>query len=413
MSTMRLALLGGPQAVPKGSLAPRWPTADESEEEQLREVLRDDVWGATGMGPKIAEFNRVWADYCDTRRSVALANGTVTIELAVRAFGIGPGDEVIVPAWTFIATAAAVLNVGATPVFVDVEPRHLCIAPDAVEAAVSERTRGIVPVHLAGHPCDMDTLVEISARCGLALIEDAAQAHGAIWRGKKMGSFGDAGSYSFQQSKNLQCGEGGSVVTNDEELADRLHYSLSKFGRGVGREYEPYIHHELAGNASMTEFQAAVLLAQFARFEEQAVRRAAAAAFLTTLLLRIDGITPLAVDSRVDRHGCHLFLSHYDTASFDGLPRDEFIRALDAEGVPCFSIYPGPLFRQPMFDLGRSTVRGTRQRIVTHDCPETISAAQTTVAFPQTMLLVDHDALSAVPQAIEKVRHGAIGLMRT
>ena len=166
------------------------------------------------MGPKIKELNEKWAAYCGTKRSVALANGTVTMELALRARGIGPGDEVIVPAWTFMATAIVVLQVGAVPVFVDVDPNNLCIDPVRIEEAITERTRAIIPVHYGGHPCDMDRIMEIARRHELVVIEDAAQAHGAIWRGLKMGKFGDCGSYSFQQAKNLQCGEGGSLVTD-------------------------------------------------------------------------------------------------------------------------------------------------------------------------------------------------------
>lgn len=405
-----LALNGGTPVAGARELQPSWPIYDDSELRLLGDVLRNPTWGATGLGPKIDEFNEAWAGYSGTRRSVLLANGTVTLELALRALGVGPGDEVIVPAWTFMATAVAVLQVGATPVFIDVDPRHLCLNPDATANAVTTSTRAIVPVHLAGHPCDMDALTALAARHGLVIIEDAAQAHGATWRGRSVGSFGECGSFSFQQSKNLQCGEGGSVVTDDAELADRLHYSLSKFGRGLRDAYAPFAHYELAGNASATEWQAAILLAQLARLEDQAARRAQCRRRLAEDLDGTEGVTPVPVDPRVTRHGCHLFLFRYDADAFAGLERDRFATALAAEGVPCFSLYPRPLFQEPIYDLDRLVVRGTQLRIKIQPCPESERAAREVLALPQTLLLAGESAMPLVRIAIEKVRRGAAGL---
>jgi dTDP-4-amino-4,6-dideoxygalactose transaminase len=406
-----LAISGGPRAAGPGTIGPRWPIFGQEERDQLAEVLESDVWGATGLGPKIDELNSSWAGYCGTKRSVALANGTVTLELALRALGIRPGDEVIVPAWTFMATVAVVPLCGAVPVFVDVDRNTLCMDPEAVEAAISERTRALIPVHFAGHPCDMDRLGEVSRKHDLVVVEDAAQAHGAVWRGKKMGRFGACGSYSFQQSKNLQCGEGGSIVTDDDALADRLHYSLSKFGRGIGERYEPFTHYELAGNATMTEFQAALLLAQLTRLEDQTDRRHRSATLLRNLLDNVEGAEPLPMDSRVDRHGCHLFLFRYDASSFCGLARSTFIAALNAEGVPCSALYPRPLFEEPMYDLERLVVRGTGTAIRVTECPETSRAAQDIVAIPQSVLLADEAELRLIPQAIEKIRADALELV--
>lgn len=400
----KLAIKGGPKLFPKGWVGPRWPMYGEEEKKQLQEVLDSNVWGATGMGPKIKELNEKWAAYCGTRRSVALANGTVTMELALRARGIGPGDEVIVPAWTFMATAIVVLQVGAVPVFVDVDPNNICIDPARVEEAITERTRAIIPVHYGGHPCDMDRIMEIARRHQLVVIEDAAQAHGAIWRGLKMGKFGDCGSYSFQQAKNLQCGEGGSIVTDDEELADRIHFSLSKFGRGIGKDYKPYTHYELAGNANMTEFQAAIVLAQFTRFEEQTERRVQRAEILRRWLSQIEGIEPLPIDPRVDRHGWHLFLFRYHKEAFGGLSKFELARAVTAEGVWCNPLYERPLYEEPMYDLERMTVRGTDLAIRVQPCPECKRATEDLLAFPHTMLLADLDELEMLPAAIQKVQ---------
>jgi dTDP-4-amino-4,6-dideoxygalactose transaminase len=408
-SVADLAIEGGRPVITEGRIGPRWPINGDVERQMLTEVLESDVWGATGFGSKIDELNRVWAAYCGTRRSVALANGTVTMELALRALGVGAGAEVIVPAWTFMATAAAVLQVGAIPVFVDVDSKALCLDPDAVEAAISANTRAIIPVHFGGHPCDMDRLVPLASRHDMLMIEDAAQAHGASWRGRRMGTFGECGSYSFQQSKNLQCGEGGSIVTDDDALADRLHFSLSKFGRGNGPASQSFVHHELAGNATMTEFQAAIVLAQLSRFDQQTAKRNRAAPILRDLLDRIEGIRPLPVDGRVDCHGCHLFLFRYDAAAFGGMSREAFVAALRAEGVPCFSLYSRPLYEEPMYDLERMVVRKTDLRIRVTDCPATRRAATEVVALPQTLLLAEDEELGLIARAIEKVRSYSVG----
>lgn len=407
MGADKLALHGGAPVVGDEGLAPTWPVIDDRDEAALLDVLHGSTWGATGLGPAIAGFNEAWARSCGTARSVALANGTVTMELALRGLGVGPGDEVAVPAWTFVATASAVVQIGATPVFVDIEPEHLCLDPAALDAAISPRTRAVLPVHLGGHPCDMDRICAIGRRHDLVVVEDAAQAHGAMWAGRAVGSLGHAGSFSFQQSKNLQCGEGGSVTTDDEELADRLYFSLSKFGRGTRERYAPFTHYEAAGNACMTEFQAALLLAQLERFDEQSRTRRAARDRLAVCLDRVDGLDVVPVDERVDRHGCHLLLMRYQAEAFTGLPRRRFAEALAAEGVPVFELYPRPLYEEPAFDCGRSCVAGSEQPIVVTDCPESRRASLDVLALPQTALLASPGALDLVPAAVEKVRrHG-------
>jgi len=250
----------------------------------------------------------------------------------------------------------------------------------------------------------MDRIIDIAQRHELVVVEDAAQAHGAIWRGLKMGKLGDSGSYSFQQSKNLQCGEGGSLVTDDEELADRIHFSLSKFGRGIGKNYRPYTHHELAGNASMTEFQAAVVLAGLTRLEEQVERRVGRAALLREWFAQIEGLDPLPVDRRVDRHGWHLFIFRYNKGAFGGLSKFDFAKAVTAEGVWCNPMYERPLYKEPMYDLERMTARGTDLPIRVMPCPECERATEDLMCFPQTMLLAEMDELEMLPAAIQKVQ---------
>lgn len=403
----KLAIQGGEKAVQR--LWPKWPQWDEAEVQQLREVLESPVWGGTGLGPKVRELNERFARYCDAGYGVAVANGTVSMELALRGLGIGPGDEVIVPAYTFMATAIVVIQVGATPVFVDIDPETLCLDPVRTEMAISERTRAMIPVHLGGHPADMGALVDIAQRHGLKIVEDAAQSHGAIWWDsaggtRKLGAIGDAGSYSFQQSKNMQCGEGGMVVTDDKDLADRIHYSLSKFGRGIGDQYAPHVHYHFGFNACITELQAALALAQFERLEEQAQIRAENGTFLIGVLEEVEGITPLRWASHCARHAYHLFLFRYDRSAFGGVPKDRFIEALSAEGVPCAGIYPVSLYEQPMYDLERMVVRDTGTPIRVTPCPEAARACEEIVCFSQSMMLAEKDLLQEIPKAIEKIR---------
>lgn len=410
MTRERLALHGG-GATADPAAWPRWPVYGELERQRLNEALAGPVWGATGMGPKIAELNERWATFCGTRRSVALANGTATLELSLRGLGIGPGDEVIVPAWTFMATASAVLQIGAVPVFVDVDAESLCLSPAATEAALGPRTRAMIPVHFAGHPCDMDALGVLAEGHGLVVIEDAAQAHGAIWRGRMTGSLGRCASFSFQQSKNLQCGEGGAVTTDDEDLADRLHFSLSKFGRGVRERYTAFAHYELAGNESMTEFQAAIALAQLERLEEQTARRSEARRALIGWLREVPGVNALGDGPGVDRHGSHLFVVRFDTDAFAGIGLGALIAALAAEGVPCSAVYPGPLFEQPMYERDTERVRGSGLAIRRTACPVTAAAAAQILAIPQQALLAERDLLRSIPAALEKVQRLACDLV--
>jgi len=403
-----LAITGGPAEITEAW--PKWPTWDESEVRALRDVLEGDLWGGTGFGPKVTELNERFARYCDAKYGAAVCNGTVSMELALLAMGIGPGDEVIVPAATFIATSLVVSHVGATPVFVDIEPDTLCLDPARVEDAISDRTRAMIPVHLGGHPCDMESLLRVARKYDLEVLEDAAQAHGAIWSGRKAGAIGGAGSYSFQQSKNLQCGEGGMVVTDDRDLVDLIHYSLGKFGRGVRDQYAGHVHHRLGRNACITEFQAAIALAQLERLEEQTQRRAENGKLLIELLEEIEGIEPLRWKSYCDRHGYHLFLFRFDREAFDGISRGAFLTALDAEGVPCATFYPMPLFRQPMYDMGRMAVRGAELPIRITDCPETERACREVVFLEQHVLLAERERMEQLGEAIRKIRRNADAL---
>jgi dTDP-4-amino-4,6-dideoxygalactose transaminase len=339
-----LAINGGTRV--RETPFPSWPPADEQFKQQLCDVIDSGTWGIGGR--KQAEFVERFAQFCDSEYCVACTSGTTALEIALRASGIGPGDEVIVPPYTFIATASAAITVGAIPVFADVQLDTLCLDPASVEASVTESTAAIIAVHIGGMPADMGALKQIAHRHGLALIEDCAQAHGAEYQGTRVGGIGDAGCFSFQSSKNITAGEGGAVTTNNRELYGKA-WSLHNVGRVPEGGW--YDHRVLGWNLRMTEFQAALLLRGLELWPEQDARRQACAARLRERLKEVPGIEPQAFPPGATKCAYHLFICRYDPDAFDGLPRDKFLQALNAEGIPAGRGY-NPLYREPMFSGG-------------------------------------------------------------
>lgn len=400
----KLALHGGTPVRTKPW--PRWPEWDEREAEAVAAVVRGGNWFCRG-GTRVDEFTRRFAQYQQARFAVPCTNGTHAIELALRAAGVRAGDEVIVPPYTFIATASAVVQVNAIPVFADIDPHTYNLDPKAAEAAITERTRAIIAVHIGGCPADMDAFPELARRRGLRLIEDAAQAVAAEWRGRKVGALGDAGTFSFQASKNLNAGEGGAIVTDNEEIYDRA-WSLADVGRV--RDGAWYQHEYISGNYRMTEWQAAILLAQMERLDEQTRRRNENGLYLADHLSRIEGIRPLRRDERVTCHAYHLFVFRYDAGAFGGLPRAEFIRALNAEGVPCSAGYT-PLYHQGAFRVDPAThpVAAARHYADSH-CPvaERVCAEEAIWLF-QSMLLGSAADMDDIVAAVEKIQRAARG----
>ncbi|MBM3495512.1 MAG: DegT/DnrJ/EryC1/StrS family aminotransferase [Armatimonadetes bacterium] len=406
MST-KLALDGGSPVRTKRW--PDWPVFGEEEERLLVEVLRSGQWWSVG-GRRVPEFEAGFAAMQDAEHAICVTNGTAAIEIALRALGIGCGDEVIVPPYTFIATASSVLAVGATPVFADIEPTSLNLDPAAAEAAITDRTKAIIPVHIAGCPADMDGILDVAARHGLAVIEDAAQAHAAEWKGRKVGALGDCGTFSFQASKNLNAGEGGAIVTNKEDVADKC-WSVHNVGRTrAGKWYE---HHVLGGNFRLTEWQAAILLAQMRRVPEQTERRTANARQLTTALGSIPGIRTLPPDARVTRHAYHLYVFRYDPSGFGGRSRNEFIRALGAEGVPAGAGYV-PLYKEIVFQrksdgIGPWCKAGRDVQYRSVRCPVCEEVCEDAVWLFQTTLLADEADMADIATAVEKIRQAWSG----
>ncbi len=385
----KLALLGGIPALTRQP--PAWPFFDESDRAALLRVLESRLWG--GYHEVVGELEKDFAAYHGAAHGIAIANGTLSLEIALASAGIGAGDEVIVPPITFVASAAAVARVGAVPVFVDVQPDTINLDPQLIESALTERTRAIVLVHFAGCPADLDKFTQLCQLHNLVLIEDCAHAHGAEWKGQRVGSFGHFGSFSFQGSKNMTSGEGGILITSNADLAESAR-SIANQGRRTGGAW--YEHVNLGTNARLTGFQAAILLNQLERLPEQVTTRMDRAAKLragiaTTKVLQA---TPAVLDERITAHAFHLFSMTYDGQMLGELPREQFVAALAAEGLPVTTGYPYPIYRNQLFKHRPHTV---------HPCPVAEAYCRSSVWLPQNTLLADDEWIGGANDAIRKV----------
>jgi len=400
-----LAILGGEPL--RREPYPAWPVWDDRERRGLAEVLESGDWWQ-GEGDHAKRFAADFAAYHGARHGLAMTNGTHTLEAALAACGIGEGDDVIVPALTFVASATAILAVNARPVIVDVDPDTLCISPAAAEAAIGDRTRAIVAVHCGGCCADLDALTELCARRGLHLIEDCAHAHGSSWRGRGVGSYGCFGSFSMQHSKLMTAGEGGVLITSDADLEDAA-WQYFNCGRERGRWF--YHHRAYGSNLRMTEWQGAILAAQLARLPEQTERRNASAVALGQALASIPGIRPQPRDPRMTSNGSYCFIFHVDRDAFAGLPLVEIEAALAAEGIPLGVSYPS-LGDVELFASGSPAPRLRSLQAVRGALPAAEHAASATVWLQHRLLLADREAVLDVARAVDKVRAQAGELVR-
>ncbi len=388
---------------------PPWPIFDETEVQALTNLVRSGNWW---FGEQKEAFTREFTNYQQARFGVAVTNGTVAIQVALMACGIGCGDEVIVPPYTFIATASACVAVNAVPVFADIEPDTYCISPDAVQAAITPKTKAIIGVHLGGCPIDFDRILPIARRHGLKLIEDACHGWGVEWKGQRVGAIGDAGVFSFQASKNLNAGEGGIMLTNDESIYQAA-WSLHNCGRVQDGAW--YQHDTLGGNYRMTEWQAAILRSQLKRLDEQQDLRNTNAHYLDERLQDIEGIEPQRRDERVTRHGYHLYIMRYAASKFGGLPREEFIQAVQAEGIPLGAGYTRPLYAEAAFRtdaqgqlVGSPWAIPMGRRYEEVSCPVCERACREEgLWLGQSALLGGRQDMDDIVKAIGKVAHAA------
>jgi len=399
--TSTLALLGGSPV--RTTRFPVWPIFDETDEARVLASLRSGQWGRLA-GDQVAEFERRFAEMHGCLYGIAMVNGTVSLRIALMAAGLEAEDEVIVPTYTFLSTATAVVEANCVPVFVDVDLDTFNMDPTLVEAAITPRTKAIIPVHFAGQPADMDAILAIAGRHGLFVLEDAAHAHGAIWRDRPAGSIGQVGSFSFQSSKNLTSGEGGILVTNDEALAESCR-SIHNCGRVPGGVW--YEHHVISGNYRLGELQGALLNSQLDRLEAQTITRDANGRYLAARLAAIPGLHPQVRPEFCTRHSQHLFMLRLDAATF-GATRATVLEALQAEGIPCSAGYGYPLPDQPLF---RNRAFGPYLAHARHSldytqvqCPNSrLICSEQGIWLDQSMMLGTQADMVDIAMAFEKV----------
>ncbi|MBP1990224.1 DegT/DnrJ/EryC1/StrS family aminotransferase [Paenibacillus eucommiae] len=397
---MELAINGG-SPVRTREFA-RWPVFDELEQQIVLRALQSGKWGGvgktwTGEEPFIPQFEREFAQLQDAKYGVSCVNGTVALTAALQAAGVQYGDEVIIPPYTFVATATAVLAFGAIPVFADIESDTLLIDPDQVELSITPKTKAIIAVHIAGAPANLTQLLEISRKHGLVLIEDAAQAVGAKWEGVGVGAIGDLGTFSFQSSKNLNAGEGGIVITNNHSLWVNT-WSICNVGRVPEGAW--YQHEVLGQNYRMTDLQAAILLAQMTRLEAQMQQREASVLELDRLLGGIEGIRLLTRDPRITRHANHLYMFKLAPDLAKKIDKEQFIRSVVAEGIPVSYGYV-PLNRT------NTVLKATKQWLGeerVYECPVCEQlCAEEVLWLSHNVLLSEKQAMVDIAESLDKV----------
>lgn len=403
------ALLGGTPAHKGGWL--KWPQWREAWEPGVLDVYRSGRWYRGSAGP-VEKFESAYAQLLGAGRCLATASGTTALTVALHVMDVDAGDEVIVSPFTFIATYNAILSAKALPVFADTDPATLTMDPASIEERITERTRAIMPVHIYGLPCDMDPIMAAARRRKLAVIEDACQAWLADYKGRKCGTIGDLGCFSFQESKHLPSGEGGAITGMSDELIDRCS-SYHNCGRAVGT-VKGRGSFTRGNNYRMMHVQAAILLQQFDKLAKETEIRRANADYLSANLSRIPGITPVRLpgDSRAV---WHLYPWRYDSRQFGGLSREKFITALRAEGVACTGGYSEQYYdglideaiNSRGFKRLFSAERLKSYRESFQNLKGNRQVCSTTVAITQNLLLADRTEIDQIIEAVAKIQaHG-------
>lgn len=405
-SVSKPAILGGKPVRTRSFQS--WPIWDPGAEEHVLSILRSGNW-FRGRGDTVTQFEKAYAALLGAKRAVCTVNGTNSLLTAMHVLDVGVGDEVIVSPYTFIATYSVVLGSCALPVFADTDPETFQINPDKIEERITERTRAIMPVHILGIPANMDRIMAIAKKHNLVVIEDACQGWLAEWRGKKVGTIGDLGCFSFQNSKHLPAGEGGAVVGNDEKLMDHV-MSYHNCGRAYGSIEATSQYPILGTNRRMTEYQAAILLSQIKRLESDTARRWENANYLTSRIKDVDGISVHRLYDGVTRAAYHLYPFRIDQQKLNGMSLDRFLRALKAEGIPCSSGYR-PQYRDGVMEstltsknfkrsFSAARLKSYREELV---LPENDRLCEEAVWLSQTLLLGTKKDIDDIADAIIKV----------
>ena len=396
---MKLAIDGGSPVFEKPANLPPWPPVDPEVAEMLKEIYMSRKWSF--YGPREVEFNNRFAEYTGAAGCTLMANGTVTIEMALLALGVGPGDEVIVPAHTWIATGEAVVYRGATPVIVDIQSDTLCMDPERFEEAITPKTKAVIPVHLFGSMADMDKIMAIARKHGIAVIEDCAHAHGGLWDGKHVGTIGDVGSFSFQQSKTMASGEGGACITSSEELNEtlgRLSHIGYQYAAKQGQVSTPPPEGLICRNYRITEFQAALLLAQLKTLTQDTELRARHAEYIRKRIDALPGIRVQAPGRKATRQGYYNYCMILD---FDelrpGLTRSKIQEALWGEGASAGTGWSGVMYRQKLWSVPENMYRIASCEVAEKLIPDRL------IASNLNWLMLSDEETELYCQAFEKV----------
>ncbi len=393
----KLALFGGTPVRTKPF--PNWPTVTDELKKQVINTMETD---SLGVGSNIIkQFEEKYAEFHDAKYCLSTSSGTTAIWVCLKAAGVKAGDEVIIPPYTFIATGSSILMANAIPVFVDVDPETFNMDPAKLEAAITDKTKVIMPVHIAGNPVDMDAILQIAKKHNIKVIEDAAQAHGAEWDGKKVGALGLGGIFSFQTSKNLSAGEGGAIVSNDKDFMDAC-YSYANCGRVRGGEW--YEHQYLGGNFRLNSMAASLLLAQLETLEKDMDLRDKNRKLLDNAISQIDGLTITEMYPKATRSANHLYLLRYDKDKFNGIPREKFFKAMQAEGVYTYAGYT-PLYRERLFAVDSEEypwLEGINYKDMNFPVTEKLCTEEA-VWLKQNHLLGTKDDINDIIMAFKKV----------
>ncbi len=409
------AILGG---VPvRSGPFPSWPVIGEIDEKNFLDSLRKREWCRL-YGNITTTFEERWAGLLGARFATGVVNGTNAIYAALNALEVGPGDEVILPAYTFVATANAVVQQFALPVFIDTDVQSFLMDTQQLNSLITSNTRCILPVHLGGNVADMDAIKRASDERGIPVVEDACQAHFAEWRGKRVGALGDIGCFSFQASKILPCGEGGAIVTNREDLLNRFHAFQNNGRDRLTGTRNGYLYQ--GTNLRMTEFQAALLLAQLTRFDEQCQKREVNARYLTQLLSEITGIHPARMSDGCTRNTYYIFMARYDAGQFAGLTRAKFLQALQREGIPCgagnYRLNEEPFLEKTLNSRAYKHIypddrlKQYREMI---RCPANKRLSEEGLFFSQTCLLGSKSDVEQIVEAIARIQKYASEIAAT
>jgi dTDP-4-amino-4,6-dideoxygalactose transaminase len=389
---------------------PGWPLWDNEDRQALTEVVESGRWwcGAPEerVGPNVWEFEKEFASFQESKHCIAVSNGTVAIETALLALGVGMGDEVIVSDYTFVASASAIVAVNAVPIFCDIDPRTLVMDVGAFEKLIGPRTKAVVAVHLAGNPVDMDRLIDIASAHGLRVVEDCAHAQGSRLHGRRVGNWGHAGTFSFQASKVLTAGEGGAIVCNDGDLAEKM-YAVSDCGRKSGDYF--YTHHTYGSNYRLPELSAGLLRSQLKKFPAQHALRNENARYLTEHLNAVDGINVMNPTHGTDELGYYIYPFLFDPTRFGGIDKGVFEKRLHESGIPTDDCYP-PLHRLGCFKNVRlrkgidySLANWGEEKSDDRYFPVVCAVYDRSIQLPHQLLLAEREKLDAIVNRVEEL----------